>query len=236
MSKLIALSLNDLRNIFRERILYFIFVGAPILTFFATKFLLPWLGTKFPIILPYFPLIIMLLIFNVIGGIGFVVASIILDERDEDVLTAIRVTPISSTFFIVYRLFFAVLISFIFGLIMILFTGIIEMSLVQAMLSSFLLAIVSPIMVLTLASFSGNKVEGLAVYKGLSLILFLPVASFFLPAKTHFFFWIIPVYWSFRWFVEGAGGNPIWYVFGVAILFNLVVILGLVQVFKRRVF
>lgn len=236
MSKLLALSLNDFRNIFRERILYFMFIVAPIVTFITAKYVLPLLGAKFPVIEPYYPLIVMMLIFNVVGGIGFVVASILLDERDEDVLTAIRITPISTNFFIAYRLLFAVTISFIFSLIMILLSGIVEMPIVQAIISAFLLAIVTPIILLALAAFSSNKVEGLAIYKGLNLVLTIPVVSFFLPTTYQPFFWIIPVFWSFQWFVEGAGGGPSWMVFWIALFSNLAAILGLVWVFRRRVF
>ena len=207
MSKLLALSINDFRNIFRERILYFMFVGAPVIMFLAARYVIPLLGDHFPVIAPYYGFILMLQIFNVVGGIGFVVASIILDERDEDVLTMLKITPITANFFIAYRLLFSVLISFLYGLAMILFTGLVEMTVGQAVLSAFLLAAVTPIIVLTLATFSSNKVEGLAIYKALNLVLTLPAVSFFLATKFQYFFWVIPVYWSFRWFMEGVDGQ-----------------------------
>ena len=48
------------------------------------------------------------------------------------------------------------------------------------MISSFLLALLAPIMTITLATFAGNKVEGLALFKGLNLVVFLPAAAFFI--------------------------------------------------------
>jgi fluoroquinolone transport system permease protein len=188
MNKLLALSLTDCRNIFREQILYIMFVGAPVAQFLIARFLLPWVGEQFPAVVPYFPLIVMLMIVQVVSSIGFVGASILLDERDEDVLTAIRVMPVSATYFLTYRLLFTVLVSLAYALAMIRFTGLVFVPWPEAVAAAFLFACLGPVVLLVLAVFSTNKVEGLAVFKGLSLVLLLPAASFFISGGLKYAF------------------------------------------------
>jgi hypothetical protein len=43
---------------------------------------------------------------------------------------------------------------------------------------------------------SGNKVEALAVYKGLNLIALAPLASVFFPSVWGYLFGILPHFWT----------------------------------------
>ena len=235
MGKIIALTITDIRNIFREQLLYFMFAGAPVLQFAAARFLVPWIGELYPQIEPYYPLILLLLLLQLVTGTGFVIASILLDERDEGVLTALRIMPISENAFILYRLLFAVVISFLFSLFMILFSGLAEMSLLHALINALLLSLISPIMVLILATFSQNKIEGLAIFKGVNLVIFLPVAAFFINSSGRHLFGILPFHWSYQYFNAVANGQSAPLMMFIAVVSHLLLLNILVQVFKKKV-
>ncbi len=236
MKKILALSFNDLRNIFREQILIFMFLVSPIIMFLVARFALPEAGLRYPIIVDYYPLILLLLILQISTGIGFVLASIILDERDEGVLTGIRVMPLEVNTFISYRIFFAMGVSFLTTLLMILGTGLIEVDWRIALGVAFLFSMVAPLVLLALPCFSKNKVEGLAFFKGLNLILLVPAASFFISSKISYLLGIIPLYWTFHFFdaaMKGASGSVL---FLLSVLIHLLWIFLLVRLFKKKVF
>jgi fluoroquinolone transport system permease protein len=128
MQKIIALTWSDLKNILREQILYGMFLIAPVLQFAVLKWGAPALAARYPIIEEYYPGIILFMGLQVVAGIGFVVASILLDERDEDVLTAIRTSPISANTFLAYRLFAVTLIAFLWSLLIISASGLVRFS------------------------------------------------------------------------------------------------------------
>ena len=236
MNKIISLSVNDFRNIFREQVLYFMFVIAPILQFLVARFLVPYLGAKYAVIIPYYPIILMFLTLQVVGGIGFVIASMILDERDEDLIIVLRVMPLNANTFIIYRLGMAFLLTFLYGMLMILFTGLVELPFLHAVGAAFLFAFLGPIITISMAVFSSNKVEGLALYKGINVILSLPVASFFITSPIRYVFGIVPVFWSYHYFNEAVTGGNWVYFLPIAIVLNVAAVLLLARFFKQRVF
>jgi len=200
MKKILALSFNDIRNIFREQILIFMFLVSPIIMFLVARFALPEAGLRYPLVVDYYPLILLLLILQISTGIGFVIASIILDERDEGVLTGIRVMPLEVNTFILYRILFSMGVSFITSLLMIRGTGLIEVDWLVTLGVALLFSMVAPLVLLALPCFSKNKVEGLAFFKGLNLVLLLPAASFFIHSKITYLLGFIPLYWTFNFF------------------------------------
>lgn len=236
MKKIIALSLNDIRNIFREQILYFMFLVFPVLTFFIARLGLPVAGDWYPILADYYPLILLLLTLQLSSGIGFVIASIILDERDEGVLTSIRVMPMAANTFILYRILFSMFITFLTTMLMLLGTGIIDIDWWSAIMVSFLFSLIAPLVLLALPSFSQNKVEGLAFFKAFNLLLILPAASFFISSKISYLFALLPLYWTFHFFdAVNQGEETLRYLLG-AVVVHVIWIGLLIRLFKRKVF
>lgn len=236
MKKILALSFNDIRNIFREQILYFMFVASPILMFLVARFALPEAGFRYPVVKDYYPLLLLLLTLQLSSGIGFVIASIILDERDEGVLTGIRVMPLEGNTFILYRILFSMVITFFTALTMFTATGLIAISWIGAIGAAFLFSLVAPLVLLALPSFSQNKVEGLAFFKGLNLILILPAASFFIHSKLSYLLGILPLYWTFHYFDAISNGKNGALMFGVSVLVHGIWMFILVRWFKKKVF
>lgn len=236
MTRILALSLADIKNIFREQILYVMFIIAPVMQFLLARYVVPLAGDYFPPLKPYYFLLLLLFILQVVNGIAFVISSIMLDERDEEVLTALRTLPMSTWFFLGYRLLFAMTIAFLFGLVMIKGTGLVAVSWPVSLAMAFLFSLETPIVLLIMTTFSRNKVEGLAVYKGINLVLLLPAASFFIPPPYEYFMSPIPTHWTFQVFdllLSGESPGGLWVA---AVVFHLVVIGVLAEFFRRRVF
>ena len=216
--------------------LWVMFFLAPVLQFLLARLLVPWLVEAFPVLAEYRLIILMLMALQVVTGIGFVAASIMLDEKDEGVLTAIRTLPLGAHTFLVSRLLGAVLIAFIFSLAMLGGTGLSALPGPTLPAAALLLALLTPLVALVLAGFARNKVEGLAIFKVLNLVLLLPVASLFLNSAARYALSIVPVYWTYQ-FIDGVNNGTLAAGYGlVALAFHLAVIAGLYRWFKRKIF
>lgn len=236
MGRLLQFTLNDLRNIFREQMLWVIFIVAPILQFLIARFAVPEVEVRFPILKDYHLIILMLLTLQIVTGLGFVLASVLLDEKDENVLTAIRVLPLPPETYLSYRLISGTGVAFIFSWTMLTASGLLKLSLFASFAGALLFALLTPIVVLILATFASNKVEGLAIFKGLNLILLLPVASTFLPDLFNYLLAIVPVYWTMQFLQQSLNGQGVFQFFAIAILLHFIFIAVLFYFFRRKVF
>ncbi len=236
MSKWLLLSITDLRNILREQFLWMMLIVAPILQFLMARYGVPWLTLQFPILSDYSVLIAIFLTVQVCSGIGFVVASIMLDEKDEALLTAIRTLPVSANSFLLFRLFGTTMITFLFAWAMIYAGGLTNYGLPASIAVAFLLALIAPTVTLLMATFARNKVEGLAAFKGINLVLLLPVISFFVVPPLKYLFAIIPMYWSFQYMNALDEGIPAMGFLSIALLAHLATLGWLFKLFRKRVF
>ena len=237
MQKIIQLSLTDFRQILREQLLWVMFIIAPSMQFLVAHWLAPFLIERFPVLDGYQSLIVGVLTIQVVTGIGFVIAMMLLDEKDEDVLTAVRVLPLGPEVFLAYRLLAATVVAFLFAFVMLYFSQLIMISIVQAVTAAGLFALLGPIIALFMSTFSDNKVEGLAVFKGLNLVLLVPIASFFVPEGWSYFFGLIPDFWSLQ-FVEAIAKEQeaSWMNALIGLIVHLAVLIILFIQFKKRVF
>jgi len=237
LQKIILLSLSDFRQILREQLLWVMFIVAPTLQFLTALWLIPYLIGQFPVLDGYQSLMVSALSLQVVTGIGFVIAMMLLDEKDDDVLTAIRVLPLGARYFLTYRLLAATFIAFIFCFVMLYYSRLISISLGQALGGAGLFSLLSPMVTLFMSTFGDNKVEGLAMFKGINLVLLIPIVSFFLPPGWHYLLGFIPDFWSFH-FVESAAtaNSASWLNFIIGCLLHLLFIACLYFQFRKRVF
>jgi hypothetical protein len=237
MQKILQLSLTDFRQILREQLLWVMFIVAPTAQFVLARWLIPVAVDYFPVLEGHQYLLAGAMTLQVVTGIGFVVAMMLLDEKDEDVLTAIRVLPLGPEGFLAYRLLAATFIAVLFGFSMLYFSGLVNITLTKALSAAVLFALISPVVVLFMSTYGDNKVEGLAMYKGINLVLLLPIVSFFVPSGWKYFFGLIPNFWSFH-FIEPSTGDPgqIWLNFLIGLLLHVLLIMYLFVQFKRKVF
>lgn len=236
MQKLLRLVNLDFQMIIREQMLWFMLFVAPGLQFSLALLLLPWLEQRFPVLAEYHQLIVMLMTLQVVTSIGFVLASMLLDERDEQVLAALRAMPVGVNTFLFYRLGIGTAMAVLFSYAMLSVPGLQELGPASRLIAAFLFASAAPITTLALVVFSGNKVEGLAVYKGLSLILMIPAGSFFLDSWLQYALGIVPVYWTLHFVDKALAGNAALAELTLSLITHGLALWGLFFLFKRRVF
>ena len=222
--------------ILREEMLWFMLFVVPALQFSAALLLLPWLEEQFPVMAEYHLLVVMLMTLQVVTSIGFVLASMLLDERDEEVLTALRAMPVGVNAFLFYRLGIGTVMAVLFAYAMLSIPGLEGLGLAPRLMAAALFASAAPITTLALATLSSNKVEGLAVYKGLSIILLIPAGSFFIDSWVQYVLGIVPVYWALHYLDSTLAGEPAVLELLMALLTHGLALALLFQLFKRRVF
>jgi hypothetical protein len=235
MRQLIALIHGDLRSIFRDRTLVFFLMG-PVFMVLFIRYFIPYLTGKFPVMAEYHHMIMMFGAIQTSIMFGFIVSFITLDEKDQNVLQVIRVLPISTLYFILYRLAFATVFSVLGAFLMINFAGIAYPGLTASILLSLQYGLAAPLITLIISTFAQNKVEGMAYFKGVDLVLLLPMLAFVLGGMFRYIFMPVPVYWTYRLYDAVLQGQSPWLLFFTGLLVYGSAISILFVLFRKRVF
>jgi hypothetical protein len=202
----------------------------------VVRALVPQLTVDYPMIADYHVLVMMLVGVQTSVIFGFIVAFLILEEKDEQILQVIRVLPISPSYFVLYRVLFALLFSTLSAFIVIRFSGIAFPGEFSTILLSIQYGLVAPFIALLVATFAANKVEGMAFFKGINLFLLLPIVTFFIKGIWQYAFAVIPTYWTYSFYQKSMGATIdwSWYIIGLLVY---AIAIGLVFFrFKRAVF
>ena len=149
------------------------------------------------------------------------------------------VLPISTAAFVTYRMIFSVTFSFIYTIIaVIILSNLVVVPISSIIPIAILIAIEAPIIALILSTFSENKVEGVALLKGLNFVFMLiPVAALFIPSRLQYLAGVIPTYWPAKAFVEVVNGSTdIWGYVLLGVVVHLIYLGGLIRRFKNKGF
>ncbi|MHB8126552.1 MAG: ABC transporter permease [Desulfitobacteriaceae bacterium] len=126
---------------------------------------------------------------------GFASSMVILTEYDENIVSYMAVTPVGKKGYIVSRLVFPALISFLVSVILMSFFSLTKWPLLMKLITCMLTSSLSIPVSLLIVSFSHNRVEGMALAKLSGIILLgLPV-PFFLFSGVQYLFSILPSFW-----------------------------------------
>ena len=113
------------------------------------------------------------------GMTGTVVGFLLLDQRDDQTFTALMVTPLSLGDYLRYRLSGLMLLSAMFGALMVPLAGLTETTALQVVVSAMTAAPLAPIYALFLGTFAANKVQGFALAKAVGVVLVPCIVSYF---------------------------------------------------------
>lgn len=235
MKKIITLINSDLRQIFRDKTLT-VFLFAPLILIVFVRLFVPYITEQYPIIQEYHHMIMMFAGIQTAIMFGFIISFIILDEKDENVLQVIRILPISPFYFILYRLLFATTFSTLGAFLMINLSGIAYPGLTNSILLSIQYGLTAPFITLIIATFAKNKVEGMAFFKGVDLILLLPMLSFFVLGEIKYVFSIIPAFWTYNLFNASISNGDTIFFFVIGLIIYSFVISVMFMQFKKRIF
>lgn len=240
MQILTAFTRNDWRSVRRDSLLlYVIFV--PWMMVLLVRLLLPsmarWLSQSYGIDLAlYYPLLLSLFfVFQAPALFGMVIGFLVLDERDDKTLLALQVTPLPITTYAAYRLGIALVLSVVYLFLLLPLSGLMPLRLLPGLIPvAFCAALFAPLVALFLASFAGNKVEGLALLKGMGFLALIPLAAYFIPSGWQLLAGLIPTYWPVKayWLLHEGGSYWPYVLAGAA--YQLTLIALLLRRFRAR--
>lgn len=199
MKKLLTLTLGDMKNILRDPMLLLSML-APVLLTMAIRYGLPfaqefaYLQFTFDLSV-YYVFIISFAMTLCPLMIGMLTGFILLDERDENLISYFSITAIGRKGYLLYRLCLPFLLSCLFTFLFLLFAGIIEfqLSFIPIIL---LVSLNAPLITLFLGVFADNKVEGLALSKLAGFIVIAPIIAYFVDHPLAYLTGVLPPYWA----------------------------------------
>ena len=198
-----AMGLVDLRNVQRDpllRIMPFLPILVGILLRFASSLVVEQIRVHFAVdlstVMPLIAEYMLLLLAPAITGM--VVGFLLLDQKDDRTLLAMRVTPLSLAHYLAYRLTLPLVVS---GAVTWLALAIAQLALSRSWLllpCLLLSALIAPITALALGTFAANKVQGFALAKALNIFMIAPVLAAFTPLPWQWAFALLPTFWPAR--------------------------------------
>ena len=214
---LVTFGRNDIRGTYRDPLLVMI-VFAPVIWTTGVLFLTPrfteMLAERYDFdLVPYYPLVLTaFLLLTSIIIVGGLAAFLVLDEVDADTLTALRVTPVPLSTFFAYRAATVMVVTTIYVIATMSFSGILRPGLVASLVPIGLLAglsaVVSMLLILAMAN---NKIQGLAAVRGLGMLIAgLPCLPWFIHSGWNLAFGVLPPYWAAKAFWVASDHGTWW--------------------------
>jgi fluoroquinolone transport system permease protein len=240
MRVVLAFARNDLRSVGRDSLL----VGAalaPWLLVAGVRLLVPaataWLANAHGVdLVPYYPLLLSLLcLLNIPLLFGMMTGFLMLEERDDRVLAALRVTPLSLRRYLLYRLGTALLLSTAVILIGLPLTGLMAAPVWPPLpVLALLGGLTAPLVALLMAAIAGNKVEGMALSKAFGLLPLGALVAFFIDGEWQWLLGVLPSYWPVRAFWLVSAGGAAWGEVAIGVAYHALLLAALTRRLQAR--
>ncbi len=190
---------NDARQIMRDPIMT-ILLFAPLLLLIVFKLLVlllpPFLNTTFGFdVAPYTPYILSFVLLVNSGMLGIVTGFMMLDERDGKIAELMEITPLGRSGYLVNRLSFTSILSFIYAFAGIYFLNLVALPLFAKALLSLLAAVYTAITGLLLFSWADDKVKGLTLAKAMNALVLFAFTDLLSLNWLTYLSWFFPPYW-----------------------------------------
>jgi len=189
---------NELVRIGRDNLMILFMVYPFVISLlgrYGVPYIQGFLMTKGFDLTPHYPVVVIFLILVNPYIYGSLAAFTILDEREDRVLEAIRITPIKIETYLTAKVAMIVVVSILTGIIVVPLVNLVQISFTKLIIVNVLMAFAAPFNMLLIASIAENKIEGFAITKGTGFMLILPLVAFYVPAKYVWFFGIAPGFW-----------------------------------------
>ena len=240
LSVIRALGPIDARSIRRDSYLgwvLFLPLGIAALVRWGVPWLTEWLAVAHDFDLtPYHMLItsyaVVLMVPLLLGQIlGF----LLLDERDDDTLTALLVTPLPLEGYLAYRIGLPLLSGMLLSVLAVILTGLVELPFSLLVPIALLYALETPILTLLMASVCENKVQGFALIKAVGAAPLLAAAAYFLDEPWQYAAGLIPTYWPLKafWLASEGSTAACWGVIAVGLAAHVALLAVLLRRFDR---
>lgn len=210
---------NDLRVISRDlftfwAVLMTLIVWLPIRI--AVPLLADWLQRTHGFdLVPYYPLIVgMIPMATIALLLGLMFGLLVLDERDNNTLVALQVTPLSIRSYAFYRVLLPACYGTVMTLLNLPLLGLIPSTLwLPAAVTAIGFIFTGPILAMLLGAYARSKIEAITLFRGVTLLIPATLVAYFVDSDWQYLFGINPVYWPMKalW-VYWEGGNGLPYV------------------------
>jgi fluoroquinolone transport system permease protein len=191
--------------------------------------LLPFdLQAHYPHVMSY----VLLLLAPVICGA--VVGFMLLDQRDDNTLMALQVTPLPIAGYLAYRLAAPTILSAIMALIALPLSGLAQLDLLKLLMAVLSAAPLAPITALFLGAYAANKVQGFALQKALGVFFIAPFFGTLLPLPWQFLLGLVPTYWpaALLWSLQ-SGRSHNWLLLLGGLAYQALLLVFLLRRFNR---
>ena len=236
------LAINDMKNIIRDKFLVYASIGVPLLLIIVSQIFVLWVGPSLEKTIPLASnyIAIFLLCTTMLPIMyGFISAFLILDEKDEHLLTVLRVMPISRNAYLIYRMLFMSIFSFIVLLIYPALSGLLgefpNFSYIDYIPVALLFTLITPFSALMVSSFATNKVQAFALFKISGTIFIIPLFSFLVSGYLRYLFAPVPNFWAIITLknVIDSGINDYLHL-GVGFIYLIALIVVLLYIFNKK--
>ena len=191
---------NDFRNIVRDRTIN-VLLFVPLIFLVLLRYGIPLIESELPSAAGYRPLALGL--FCMISGMfpAFMQSFLMLDEKEQKLFAAFQVLPVSIGKFFGLRLALVGALSFCYPLLLLAASGLVDYSPLALLIIPLLCALRSIATGLVTLCVAENKIEGLAVFKALFLVVAVAMVGFISSDSWVVALKVLPSYWIFAAFV-----------------------------------
>jgi fluoroquinolone transport system permease protein len=239
----VKLGRNDAKLIGRDSFLIYMFAFAAIIAT-VLRFGLPWLnhyltdngvmpGETIPIHLAalYPMLVAFMALYTGALLVGTIFGFVLLDERDQNTLKVMLVTPVLLNHYVLYRVTLPAILAFIVILGMALFINQALLPLWQMILISAAAALTAPIASLFFATLAQNKVQGFAYSKFGGISGWFIMIGWFVPEPWQWLCGLFPPFWISKAYWMALAGNGLWWM---ALIVGIALQMGLIGWLMKR--
>lgn len=234
MQQFLSTAMNDFKLIFRDPSLR-TFLFMPLLIVGVVCFFCPYLKETYPTTSEYIIYIVIMSCTQASTMYGFIYSVVFLDERDTEVAKMYGILPISKSGFLLNRLLAPYLLSTITTFSILMLQPLYSLAVLTTLVFSALFGLLAPILALAVGGLANNKIEGMTWFKGLNLVISLPLAAFFLPDYKYIFS-VIPTFWAYMGMHEFILNEGYIMSLMLGFLLTLLTLGGLVRFFVKRHF
>lgn len=235
LSVLRALGPIDAVNVRRDPLLRWMLVLPllfALLFRWAAALLESWLATRLGIDLAlYSPLLGGALVLLTPMLFGCIIGFLLLDQKDDRTLMALRVTPLTASGYLAYRIAIPVALTVVMTPLVLELGGFTSAGLGARILAGIAAAPLAPAFALFLAALARNKVQGFALMKAAGVINWPPILAWFVTSSWQLAFGLCPTYWPVKVYWALEAGSP---TAGIYFLVDLIFLALFVWWLARR--
>ncbi len=198
MNKTSALLFSQIKRVGRDKI-FIVLTVYPLVLAIIGKYIIPviqqgTLTSTFNLVDHYHTLLVLFVVMNPFLY-GDILGLMLIDEREDNTLYAIRVLPIKMQHYIIAKCFMFFIASIISGMVITWLVDLYYIPFGASFLINFTASLGVFFTMILINLFASNKVEGFAVLKISNVLLLISIIGLYVKEPINYIFGIIPAFW-----------------------------------------